>query len=164
MNDISTLTRLAGSVPSRVSGGAHSASPDKAAAHPPGAAYSPAPRSVGDRPSAAADRPEPATSHPEAPNRSQIAEATAKLNQRLFALNTTLQFSIDDQYGEMVVKVVDIESKEVIRQIPPEQALALAKSLSDLETGGESPPLEPRAGGSNGGRAGVEGLLLQTKA
>ncbi|MCU0870215.1 MAG: flagellar protein FlaG [Burkholderiales bacterium] len=44
-----------------------------------------------------------------------------------------LQFSIDEQSGETVVKVVDADTDEVIRQIPSEEMLALARNLQRME-------------------------------
>jgi flagellar protein FlaG len=44
-----------------------------------------------------------------------------------------LQFSIDEESGETVVKVVDTETDEVIRQIPSEEMLALARNLQRME-------------------------------
>lgn len=44
-----------------------------------------------------------------------------------------LQISIDKDTGTTVVKVVDTSTKEVIRQIPTEEALSIAKSLDKLD-------------------------------
>jgi flagellar protein FlaG len=44
----------------------------------------------------------------------------------------SVRFEKDSEIGEMVVKVVDQESGEVIRQIPPEELLDLSRCLSDL--------------------------------
>ncbi|MBM9614484.1 flagellar protein FlaG [Desulfobulbus rhabdoformis] len=44
----------------------------------------------------------------------------------------SVRFEKDDEAGELVVKVVDSESDEVIRQIPPEELLNLSKNLKEL--------------------------------
>ena len=44
-----------------------------------------------------------------------------------------LQFDIDKDSGRTVVKVVDISTKEVIRQIPSEEMLAMAKALDQIQ-------------------------------
>lgn len=49
-----------------------------------------------------------------------------------------LSFSIHDKTGDMVVRIIDRESKEVIRQIPAEEMLRIAEFL--LETEGQSKP------------------------
>jgi flagellar protein FlaG len=44
-----------------------------------------------------------------------------------------MEFMIDPESGKHVVKIMDSASHEVIRQIPMEEALALAKSLDQLK-------------------------------
>jgi len=77
-----------------------------------------------------------ASSGPEATNIStaggtdqQLAAAVEHLNNKVQDLNRNLEFSIDQDSGELVVKVVDAQTHEVIRQIPSQEALALAKDI-----------------------------------
>jgi len=51
--------------------------------------------------------------------------------------NLNLNFSIDSDSGRTVVKVIDTSSDEVIRQIPSEEMLALARYLSEHSDTGE---------------------------
>jgi flagellar protein FlaG len=44
-----------------------------------------------------------------------------------------LQFNIDKDSGRTVVKVVDASTQEVIRQIPSEEVLAMAKALGQIQ-------------------------------
>jgi len=44
----------------------------------------------------------------------------------------SVRFENDDEAQEMVVKVVDPKTDEVIRQIPPEELLNLTQRLNDL--------------------------------
>ncbi len=44
----------------------------------------------------------------------------------------SVRFENDNDAGELIVKVVDRETDEVIRQIPPEELLSLTKRLNDL--------------------------------
>lgn len=44
-----------------------------------------------------------------------------------------LSFSLDEEAGRLVIKITDAETGEVIRQIPPEEAVAIARSLEKLE-------------------------------
>jgi len=44
----------------------------------------------------------------------------------------SVRFEKNDDLEELVVKVVDKESEEVIRQIPPEEILELRETLRDL--------------------------------
>lgn len=69
---------------------------------------------------------------PGAVDSERLTRAADTLTQtaRLFATN--LQFTVDDETGIRVIKVVDTETQEVIRQIPPEETLTLAKTLNHL--------------------------------
>ncbi|HRY15578.1 MAG: flagellar protein FlaG [Candidatus Competibacteraceae bacterium] len=65
-------------------------------------------------------------------DRQALASAVEQLNQHFKSLpRTQLQFTIDEKADRIVVKVMDAEKNEVIRQIPPEDVLKLAASLKD---------------------------------
>ena len=49
------------------------------------------------------------------------------------AAGATLQFSIDKDIGKTIIKVVDSTTNEVIRQIPSEELVTLAKNMDKLE-------------------------------
>jgi flagellar protein FlaG len=63
----------------------------------------------------------------------KVKEAVGNLNDFVQKLSRTLQFSVDEESGRTVIKVVDSETKQIIRQIPPEEVLALAKNLANGE-------------------------------
>lgn len=44
----------------------------------------------------------------------------------------SVRFENDSKGGEMVVKIVDPETDEVIRQIPPEELINLTQRMNDL--------------------------------
>lgn len=80
---------------------------------------------------------QPATTTTE-PNKEQSAQALdpkalqtalSKMTEHVQNLQRALQFSVDEASGETVVTVVDAETKEVIRQIPSEELLAIANRL-----------------------------------
>ena len=94
----------------------------------------------------------------------QLADNVAYLNQFLQRFDTALQFEMDDQYSEMVVRIVDRETKEVIRQIPSEETLAFAKFFKELEKRSQNLPESPQGSPlPDSQRLKVEGLLLDTK-
>lgn len=47
----------------------------------------------------------------------------------------SVNFSIDDESKDVVIKVVDAETQKLIRQIPNEEMLAISKRLNSLENG-----------------------------
>ncbi len=59
----------------------------------------------------------------------QLKAAVLDINEYVQSIQRTLQFSIDDETGTTVVKVLDSSTQEVIRQFPPEEVLALARHL-----------------------------------
>ena len=63
------------------------------------------------------------------PSRDQLNKAVSELNQSPRIKSQNLQFSIDEDSKRTVVKVIDQETKEVLRQIPTKEALEIAKSF-----------------------------------
>lgn len=62
--------------------------------------------------------------------RSKIDQAAVRVNEILSLADPQLKIRVDDATERVVVKVVEQESGEVIRQIPPEELLELEKYLS----------------------------------
>lgn len=60
-----------------------------------------------------------------------VKESVEKLNDFISPYVTALQFSVDKDAGKFVVKVMDTETKEVIKQFPSEKVLAIARALSE---------------------------------
>lgn len=56
-----------------------------------------------------------------------------EMNQALQSINTGLEFSLQDETGRMVIKVIDLETKETLRQFPSEEAIAIANALEKLK-------------------------------
>ncbi|BCD59940.1 MULTISPECIES: flagellar protein FlaG [unclassified Nitratiruptor] len=46
--------------------------------------------------------------------------------------NSQLKIEVDKDTGKQIVKIVDQESKEVIRQLPPEALLKIAKYIDEI--------------------------------
>lgn len=63
-----------------------------------------------------------------------VEGALSKLKEKLQDERRNLDFSVDDSTGEVVVKVLDGESGKLIRQIPSEEVLKLAKQLDDFRS------------------------------
>lgn len=66
------------------------------------------------------------------------------LNDYLQSVERDLMFSVDENSGRTIITVMDRQSQEVIRQIPPEAVVALAEYLRD-EGGLESMGIVERA-------------------
>jgi flagellar protein FlaG len=66
----------------------------------------------------------------------QLKAAVASANQRLDQSNRELTFVFDDTLGRMLVKIVDKQTNTVVRQVPSEDMLAMARALSGSPTRG----------------------------
>lgn len=66
------------------------------------------------------------------PTSEQVQKAVENLRQAVQSSSANLQFSVDGDTGRTVIRVVDGDTKEVIRQLPSEEVLQLAKSLDKL--------------------------------
>lgn len=64
---------------------------------------------------------------------SKLEEAVSKLNDYVQSTQRDLQFSYDESAGRQVVTVLDRETQQVIRRIPDEVVLNLARKLNDDE-------------------------------
>ena len=62
-----------------------------------------------------------------------LDQAVKAVNDFVQPFNNALNFSVDQDSQTMVVKVIDQGTKEVIRQIPSEEMLALAKALDTMK-------------------------------
>lgn len=62
-----------------------------------------------------------------------LENAVKNLENFVSAVNSEISFSIDQASGAQVVKVLDSQSKEVLRQIPSEEAIQLAQALDKLQ-------------------------------
>ena len=68
------------------------------------------------------------------PGAEQLDHAVQQVNKVVKSLsNSGLEFSVDKDTGIHVVKVVDTKTRDVIRQIPTEEVLAIAKTLDKLQ-------------------------------
>ncbi len=63
----------------------------------------------------------------------KVAKAVSEINKTIKSLSGDLEFSLEEHSNKVIVKVVDQQTKEVIRQIPSEEALEISKSLDKLQ-------------------------------
>ena len=61
--------------------------------------------------------------------REELDETISQLNDSLQNVQRNLEFSIDKEIGQIVINVKDRETDEIVRQIPSEEVLELAKNL-----------------------------------
>lgn len=61
-----------------------------------------------------------------------VIQAIEHANQSLEGIYTHFEFSIHEKTREIMVKIIDRESGEVIREIPPEQILDMVAKMWEL--------------------------------
>jgi len=62
----------------------------------------------------------------------QVQEAVDNLQKFVSQMTNDITFSIEEDVG-IIVKVIDRESQDVIRQIPSEEVVAIARALDKLQ-------------------------------
>lgn len=70
----------------------------------------------------------------ESASREQIEDAVASIQDFVQSVRRSINFSVEETSGRVVVKVTDAGSGDVIRQIPSEEALQLAENLSEVRS------------------------------
>lgn len=72
---------------------------------------------------------------PPAPTPGEITQAVRNLNKAMQEQSLNLEFTIDSDSNRTIVKVIDQKTKEVLRQIPNEETLAMARALDQMSAG-----------------------------
>lgn len=80
-------------------------------------------------PTAATKSDEAQTATPAVTELEQVNRAVQQLNEHVQNIRRTLSFSVEESTGRTVISVYNSETDELIRQIPPDEALLLAERL-----------------------------------
>ena len=67
------------------------------------------------------------------PTAAAVTDAIKQINRVVREAGQNIEFSVDDDSGRTVVKVVDTETNKVLRQLPSEAAMAIAKGLDSVK-------------------------------
>lgn len=62
----------------------------------------------------------------------EIREAVSEINDFVQSVQRDLAFNLDEASGRTVIRVIDSDSGELIRQIPSEEVLAMASHLREV--------------------------------
>ena len=72
--------------------------------------------------------PEPKPAEVTSENLQKVVE---KLNEHVQKIQRDLQFSVDDASGRTIVRVINSETEEVVRQIPSEEVLRISRNIEE---------------------------------
>jgi flagellar protein FlaG len=68
-------------------------------------------------------------------SRQQVSQVVDDLNSLVQDLKRDLQFSVDAESGETIIRVVDSESQKTIRTIPPSEINVVSQRLMQTNGG-----------------------------
>jgi flagellar protein FlaG len=88
-------------------------------------------RSAPSSSASAAAAPAPVAAQPDGATSERLRAAVARANEQLNQTNRELSFVFDDKLNRMLVKIVDKQTNAVVRQVPSEDMLVMARALSD---------------------------------
>ena len=63
----------------------------------------------------------------------ELSQATQDISQYIQTVSRSLQISVDGDLGTTVIRVLDTETEELVRQIPAEEAIAIARYIADQQ-------------------------------
>ena len=61
----------------------------------------------------------------------ELQKVVEQLNDHVQMVQRDLHFSVDDASGKTVIRVVNSETEELVRQIPSEEVLQISRSLKE---------------------------------
>jgi flagellar protein FlaG len=69
------------------------------------------------------------------PTDAQLQSSVERLNQAMKQSNTNLQFSIDSDSKRMLIRVVDTNTGDTIKQIPSKEVIAISQAIDQFQQG-----------------------------
>lgn len=96
---------------------------------------------------------------PSRPSAEQLKNVVDSINKALKQANRNLEFSVDKDTNKQVVKLVDSETGDVIRQFPSDEMLAISRAIGKAQ---EEMLVMLETGGARG--QAQQGLLLKQEA
>jgi flagellar protein FlaG len=67
------------------------------------------------------------------PSAKQVQQSLEDINKVMAGFSISVQFQIDPDYKELIVKVVDQDTGKLIRQIPTEEVVKMSKAMDNLK-------------------------------
>ena len=68
-----------------------------------------------------------------APSTDEVRDAVKKIEQVVSPAAQDLSFSIDEDSGKTIVKLIDTQTQTVLRQIPTVEVMEISKALDKLQ-------------------------------
>jgi flagellar protein FlaG len=71
--------------------------------------------------------------HSDSPAPAEVESALKTLNEFTAMVAQDVRFTMDEESGKTIVKVVDTATQEVLRQFPSAEALSIARSIDKMQ-------------------------------
>lgn len=68
-----------------------------------------------------------------APTRAEVEQAVSSANEQMHTIAPSLQFEIDADTQQVVIRLVDRQDQRVLRQVPSAEMLAIARALERMQ-------------------------------
>jgi flagellar protein FlaG len=73
------------------------------------------------------------------PSREEVAQAARQIRELLQQPPASLEFFLDEQSGRFLIRIVDLQTRQVLREAPSDELLlALARALGRVQGAGVS--------------------------
>lgn len=69
------------------------------------------------------------------PSAAQLQNVVDNINKELKQSGKNLEFTVDTDSKRLIMKVVDTETGDVVRQFPSEDALAISRAMDNIQKG-----------------------------
>ena len=93
------------------------------------------PSNVAAQPSVPLELPQVAAKPAAEPSAAQLQNAIDNINKALKQSNRNLEFTVDESTDKQIVKLVDMDTGDLIRQYPTEEMLAISRSIDQFQQG-----------------------------
>ncbi|HEY9099141.1 MAG TPA: flagellar protein FlaG [Thiobacillus sp.] len=77
----------------------------------------------------------PVQNAPRQPSAEELKNVVIAINKALQQSNQNLEFSVDTDTAQTVIRMVDTSTGELIRQFPSEAALAISRGIEEFQQG-----------------------------
>ena len=99
----------------------------------PVSALPPLPAALGTAKGGKAAAAAPASPAAPQPTRPEIERAVSSANEQMHAIAPSLQFEVDAETQQVVIRLVDRQDQRVLRQVPSPEMLEIARALERMQ-------------------------------
>ena len=96
-------------------------------------ALPPLPAALGTAKNVKPAAPAPATPAAPEPTRAEVEQAVSSANEQMHTIAPSLQFEVDADTRQVVIRLIDRQDQRVLRQVPSPEMLEIARALERMQ-------------------------------